>query len=32
MSVVGRTRVLAEELSDTAARLRPVFERVAGRS
>jgi ATP adenylyltransferase len=29
MSVVGQTRVLAEELPDTAARLRPVFERLA---
>jgi len=28
MTVVGRTRVLAEELSDTAARLRPIFDRV----
>jgi ATP adenylyltransferase len=26
MTVVGRTRVVAEELSDTAARLRPIFE------
>ena len=31
MTVVGRTRVLAEELSDTAARLRPIFERLAVR-
>jgi ATP adenylyltransferase len=31
MTVVGRTRVLPEELPDTAAKLRPVFERlVAG--
>lgn len=29
MTVVGRTRVLAEELADTAARLRPIFERLA---
>jgi ATP adenylyltransferase len=29
MTVVGRTRVLAEELPDTAARLRPIFERLA---
>jgi ATP adenylyltransferase len=29
MSVVGQTRVLAEELPDTAARLRPIFERLA---
>ena len=29
MTVVGRTRVLAEELSDTAARLRPIFEKLA---
>lgn len=28
MTVVGRTRVLAEELSDTAARLRPIFEKL----
>ena len=28
MTVVGRTRVLAEELPDTAARLRPVFEKL----
>jgi ATP adenylyltransferase len=27
MTVVGRTRVLAEELPDTAARLRPAFAR-----
>ena len=31
MTVVGRTRVLAEELSDTAARLRPIFARLAVR-
>jgi ATP adenylyltransferase len=31
MSVVGQTRVLAEELPDTAARLRPIFEKFAGR-
>ena len=30
MSVVGNVRVLPEELSHSAARLRPVFERVAG--
>ena len=30
MTVVGRTRVLAEELPETAARLRPIFERLAG--
>jgi len=29
MTVVGRTRVLAEELPDTAARLRPLFARLA---
>jgi ATP adenylyltransferase len=28
MSVVGATRVVPEELSQTAARLRPVFERL----
>jgi ATP adenylyltransferase len=28
MTVVGRTRVLAEELLDTAARLRPVFAKL----
>ena len=28
MTVVGRTRVLPEELPDTAARLRPVFARL----
>jgi ATP adenylyltransferase len=28
MSVVGQTRVLPEELSQTAARLRPIFERL----
>jgi ATP adenylyltransferase len=28
MTIVGRTRVLAEELAETAARLRPVFERL----
>ena len=31
MTVVGRTRVLAEELPDTAGRLRPIFERLAAR-
>jgi ATP adenylyltransferase len=29
MSVVGQTRVLPEELGDTAKRLRPIFERLA---
>ena len=29
MSVVGHTRVLPEELRQTAARLRPIFERLA---
>ena len=29
MSVVGQTRVLPEELPDSAARLRPVFARLA---
>ncbi len=29
MSVVGNTRVLPEELGDTAKRLRPIFERLA---
>ena len=29
MSVVGNTRVLPEDLSHTAARLRPIFERLA---
>ena len=29
MTVVGRTRVLAEELPSTADRLRPIFERLA---
>ena len=28
MTVVGKTRVLPEELPDTAAKLRPVFERL----
>jgi ATP adenylyltransferase len=31
MTVVGRTRVLAEELPETAARLRPIFQRLAVR-
>jgi len=31
MTVVGRTRVLPEELPDTAAKLRPVFARIASR-
>ena len=30
MTVVGRTRVLPEELPDSAAKLRPVFTRLAG--
>jgi ATP adenylyltransferase len=30
MTVVGRTRVLPEELPDTAAKLRPLFERLTG--
>jgi ATP adenylyltransferase len=30
MSVVGETRVLPEELTQTAARLRPLFARLAG--
>jgi ATP adenylyltransferase len=29
ISVVGNTRVLPEELSQTAARLRPIFERLS---
>lgn len=29
MSVIGETRVLPEELSETAKRLRPVFERLS---
>ena len=29
MSVIGETRVLPEELPRTAARLRPIFERLA---
>jgi ATP adenylyltransferase len=28
MSIIGNTRVLPEELSQTAARLRPIFERL----
>ena len=32
MTVVGRTRVLPEELPDAAAKLRPVFERLAASS
>ncbi|MGC4082331.1 MAG: HIT domain-containing protein [Vicinamibacterales bacterium] len=28
MSVVGHTRVLPEDMSDTAVRLRPIFERL----
>ena len=30
MTVVGRTRVLPEELPDTAAKLRPIFQRLTG--
>ena len=30
MTVVGRTRVLPEELPDTATKLRPIFARLAG--
>jgi ATP adenylyltransferase len=30
MGVVGNTRVLPEDLSESAARLRPIFERLAG--
>ena len=29
MTVVGRTRVLPEEIASTAARLRPIFQRLA---
>ena len=29
MTVIGQTRVLPEELPDTAARLRPIFARLA---
>jgi hypothetical protein len=29
MTVVGQTRVLPEELPDTAAKLRPIFQRLA---
>jgi ATP adenylyltransferase len=32
MTVVGQTRVLPEELTETAARLRPIFERLAADS
>jgi ATP adenylyltransferase len=32
ISVVGNTRVLPEELSQTVARLRPIFERLASTS
>jgi len=31
MTVVGQARVLAEELPDTAARLRPIFEKLVAR-
>ncbi len=30
MTVVGETRILPEELADTALKLRPLFERLAG--
>lgn len=30
MGVVGNTRVLPEDLSQSAARLRPIFERIVG--
>ena len=32
MTVVGQTRVLPEDIRDTAARLRPIFEQIARRS
>jgi ATP adenylyltransferase len=32
MTVIGRTRVLPEELPDTAAKLRPIFQKLAVRS
>jgi ATP adenylyltransferase len=32
MTVVGKTRVLPEELASAAARLRPIFERLARQS
>jgi len=32
MTVVGETRVLAETLPDTAAKLRPIFQRLAANS
>jgi hypothetical protein len=32
MTIVGDTRVLAEELPATAARLKPIFERLAATS
>jgi ATP adenylyltransferase len=31
MSVIGQVRVLPEELEETARRLRPIFERLAGK-
>jgi len=31
MSVIGQVRVLPEELDETARRLRPIFERLAGK-
>jgi ATP adenylyltransferase len=31
MSVVGETRVLPEDLKESAARLRPIFDRLAHR-
>jgi ATP adenylyltransferase len=32
MSVVGNVRVLPEELSQTLARLKPIFERIERRT
>ncbi len=32
MSVIGNTRVLPEDLSDSAKRLKPIFERLNGKS
>jgi ATP adenylyltransferase len=31
MTVIGQTRVLPEELPDTAQKLRPIFEKLATR-
>jgi ATP adenylyltransferase len=31
MTAIAQTRVLPEELGQTAARLRPIFERIAGK-